>query len=271
MAPVRVFLAVEDEAISAGPETPVWHPPTIAADLSLRHVLSHLRSGGIVPAEPRHRRVSMPQHVEFGNVDAETPPHLLSAVLKPAEKHTLDLVFNWPWITAAQIAGMQGVFAERVRKMLGRLVECGLVEEVLVEESRRWVVTDRGLGLLARRDRTLLSVLRSRWSAALQNPSAPHSGRNVAGRITRQLLRNLEHTDAVYGFMAGLAAQARTHGWEVVQLNPAFRASRYFTYEGRRYAVHPDAFGILSRGERLLTFFLEWERRAVRPATMSER
>ena len=36
-------------------------------------------------------------------------------------------------------------------------------------------------------------------------------------------------------------------------------------------AVNPDAFGVLKRGETIWPFFLEWERRAVRPSTMSSR
>ena len=36
-------------------------------------------------------------------------------------------------------------------------------------------------------------------------------------------------------------------------------------------SVNADAFGVLRRGPAAWPFFLEWERRAVRPATMSER
>jgi len=36
-------------------------------------------------------------------------------------------------------------------------------------------------------------------------------------------------------------------------------------------SVQPDAFGILRRGERTWPFFLEWERRAVRPVTTAAR
>ena len=36
-------------------------------------------------------------------------------------------------------------------------------------------------------------------------------------------------------------------------------------------AVNPDAFGVLTRDDTRWPFFLEWERRAVRPSTMSER
>ena len=57
----------------------------------------------------------------------------------------------------------------------------------------------------------------------------------------------------------------------MVQLDPAFRASRYSTFDGRRYAVHRDAFSIIWQGSQLRPFFLEWERRAVRPAVMTER
>jgi hypothetical protein len=35
--------------------------------------------------------------------------------------------------------------------------------------------------------------------------------------------------------------------------------------------VRPDAFGVLRRGRDAFPFFLEWERRAVRPVTMAAR
>ena len=35
--------------------------------------------------------------------------------------------------------------------------------------------------------------------------------------------------------------------------------------------MQPDAFGILRQGDAAWPFFLEWERRAVRPVTMTER
>ena len=64
--------------------------------------------------------------------------------------------------------------------------------------------------------------------------------------------------------------RARHMGWETVQLDPPIRASRYFRYFGGMRSIHPDAFGLLRRGSVAWPFFLEWERRAVRPSTMSE-
>ncbi|MDE2801920.1 MAG: replication-relaxation family protein [Chloroflexota bacterium] len=270
-APVQVFLAVEADILRGGTVAEVWRPPVIAADLSLRYVLTHVRPGGILPAEPRHRRETMSGTVELPRAGPATPSHLLGILLSPQEKRALHLVFDWPWATTAQLAGMQGGGVRRERKLLRRLTGCGLVDRALVEETSRWVVTDRGLRWLAKRDRVMASLLHGRWSAAIQESRGPYTWRNVVGRRTRQLLRNLEHTDAVNGFMAKVAADARSLGWGELQLDPAFRASRYFQYEGRHHAIHPDAFGILAVGDELRPFFLEWERRAVRPLTMEER
>ena len=138
----------------------------------------------------------------------------------------------------------------------------------------RWqatALTDRGLSLLARRDRTSVGVAKRRWSIALEDREGPFEWRNVTGRRGRQLLRNIEHTAAVHGFLAALAAQAPLLGWEIVQLDPPRRASRHFRHDDRMRAVNPDAFGVLRKGGTEWAFFLEWERRAVRPSTMSDR
>jgi hypothetical protein len=85
------------------------------------------------------------------------------------------------------------------------------------------------------------------------------------------LLRNIEHTAAVHWFIAALARQARASGWEIMQLDPPHRASRHFRHGDRHRSIHPDAFGILRKGGITWPFFLEWERRAVRPATIAAR
>ena len=81
----------------------------------------------------------------------------------------------------------------------------------------------------------------------------------------------MEHTAAVHAFLGALTAQAPLLGWEIVQLDPPRRASRHFRHDDRMRAVNPDAFGVLRKGDVTWAFFLEWERRAVRPSTMSDR
>jgi len=125
--------------------------------------------------------------------------------------------------------------------------------------------------VLARRDRTSVGTARRRWSADPLDSEETLNWRNVAGSRSRQLLRNLEHTGAVHWFLVALAEQARTLGWNPAQLDPPHRASRYFWHEGVLRSVRPDALGILRRNGRKIPFFLEWERRAVRPTTMTAR
>ena len=145
--------------------------------------------------------------------------------------------------------------------------EFGLVSHADQGRTRRLALSDRGLALLARRDRTSVGTARRRWSAAPLDPDEPLDWRNVSGSRSRQLLRNLEHTGAVHRFLAALAdSQARVAGLGggADSTRPAgHRATSATT--GRLRSVRPDAFGVLRRGGEALPFFLEWERRAVRP------
>ena len=196
--------------------------------------------------------------------------HLLPVFLKPAEKRALDLVSDWPWITLTDLAGLLGVSVPRASQLVNPLEGFRLVARPR-HAGRRLALTDRGLTLLARRDRTSVGVAKRRWSVAPEDADAPFEWRNLTGRRSRQLFRNIEHTAAVHGFLAALTAQAPLLGWEIAQLDPPRRASRHFRHDGGMRAVNPDAFGVLTRDDTRWTFFLEWERRAVRPSTMSER
>ena len=195
---------------------------------------------------------------------------MLPVLLKPIEKRALDLISDWPWIALKELAGLMGVSTQRVSHGVIPLEGFGLAAPPR-DAGGRLALTDRGLALLARRDRTSVAVARKRWSVTLEDAEGPFEWRNVSGRRTRQLLRNTEHTAAVHGFLAALAAQAPLLGREAVQLDPPRRASRHFRHDDRMRAVNPDAFGVLRKDDTHWPFFLEWERRAVRPSTMSDR
>ena len=90
-------------------------------------------------------------------------------------------------------------------------------------------------------------------------------------RRSRLLARNMEHTAAVHRSLGEFARQARSERYRIVQFDPPHRASRHFRYRGKLRSIHPDAFGMARRGQETLAFFLEWERRAVRPSTMAAR
>ena len=270
-SPVSALLALERDAVLAGPAEPVWRLPSVAASLDLRYVLSsYAASRGVLPTEPEPLRASLPEDIDMESPVTQTSDWLLPALLKPAEKRVLDLLYDWPGIAPEHVRGLLGVSRARFYEIMAPLTEAGLVRRVVMK-GRRLALSDRGLALLARRDRASVGAARKRWSVEPIGPAAPETWRNVSGRRTRQLLRHAEHTAAVHGFMAALAMQSHSLGGVLTQLDPPLRASRHFRHRDRMRSVHPDAFGVLRRGSTTWPFFLEWERRAVRPSTMAER
>ena len=258
--PVNALLALEADAVSAGPGHRIWRPPAGNATLDLRYALERLRPGGELPVEEPLAQAALPGD----DVDA------LPILLKPAEKSALDLLADWPWLSRRELAALLAVSEPRVSQLAVSMEGHGLATRPR-GAGGRLALSDRGLALLARRDRASVSAARKRWSAAPVDRSRPLHWRNVSGGRSRQLLRNLEHTAAVHRFIADLAAQARALGWDTAQLDPPHRASRHFPHQGGRRSVHPDAFGLLRQERKAWAFLLEWERRAVRPATMSQR
>ncbi len=263
--PGPVFLALESEAASAGAGAAVWRTPSGPAPLDLQTALAHTGPTRSWPLRRPPQRTALPDALD------QEADCLLPSLLKPVEKRAVDLLSDWPWLSPRHLGALLGVKRSRLSQVTQRLSELGLLVDVPVDGQRRLALSDRGLVMLARRDRTSPGDAKRRWSARPIDPEAPLDWRGVAGTRTRQLLRNVEHTAAVHAFVAALCRQARSRSREIVQLDPPRRASRYFRHQGKLRSVHPDAFGVLRRGEGTWPFFLEWERRAVRPATMAAR
>ena len=257
-------LALEKQAVLRGPGDPIWHPPSINASnasLDLEYVLARMNRKGALLVEPETSRVSPPGPIDLDNPGQELlPGHLLPALMKPSEKRALDALSDWPWITLKHLAGLLGVSAPRTSQLIIRLECLGLATRV-GPRRQRLGLTSKGLSLLARR----------RWIADSLDPEGPSEWRNISGARSRQLLRNIEHTEAVHSFVTALAHQAHALGWELLQIDPPRRASRYFRYGERLHSVHPDAYGAIRRANETWPFFREWERRAVRPTTMTAR
>ena len=264
------LLALEREAVTAGAGDRIWSPAKVSARIDLAYELERLAPDGDLPVEDEPRMATMPAEFSIPGPEWDIADYMLPLVLRAAEKRALDLVADWPWIALRELAALLGVSPQRASQLVNPLEGFRLVERPR-DAAGRLVLTDRGLALLSRRDRTSVGVAKRRWSVSLEDTEGPLEWRNLSGRRTRQLFRNVEHTSAVHRFLALLAEQAALVGWEVVQLDPPRRASRHFRHEERMRAVNPDAFGVIKRGETAWPFFLEWERRAVRPSTMSQR
>ena len=270
-APSLTFLALEREAVTAGANALIWRTPSGSAFLDLRTALSHTRQRGAWPAEKPPERASLPEELSLDGTEENPPGWALPAILKETDKRALDLLSDWPWVTPAHLGELLGVRRSRLSEVLRWLSELDLAVDIQVQGGRRLALSDRGLALLARRDRSSVGAARKRWSVTPTDPEAPLDWRNVAGRRSGQLLRNIEHTDSVHWFAAVMERQAHSRSRQIVQLDPPGRASRHFRHHDRVRSIHPDAFGVLRRGPDTWPFFLEWERRAVRPATMADR
>ena len=277
-APTPAFFALERHAVAASAADPVWRSSAGSASISLGEAVSRANPGGVMLAEPPLVRVSVPRDIELRDIDPRgggeiVPDHLLPVLLRPAQKRTLDLLADWPWLARDDLAGLLDVSRPRASQITASLERLGLVAAVK-KDARRLALTDRGLKLLARRDRVSTGEARQRWSVSAndcEEKGADGDQPVVSGRRSRQLFRDLEHTASVHRFVAALVRQAHSLGWSVEQLDPPHRASRYFRHYGGPRSLHPDAFGMLRRGDLLRPFFLEYERRAVRPATMAQR
>ena len=265
------FLALEREAVTAGTNAPIWRTPSGSAMLDLRTALTHTRQRGAWPAEKPPERASLPGELSLDATEENPPGWALPAVLQATDKRTLDLLFDWPWISPAHLGELLSVRRSRLSQVLRRLSGMDLAADLHIEGVSRLALSDRGLALLARRDRSSVGAARKRWSVALADPRAQLEWRNVSGRRSGQLLRNIEHTDSVHWFAAVMERQAHSRSGQIVLLDPPGRASRHCRHQDRVRSIHPDAFGVLGRGTDTRPFFLEWERRAVRPATMADR
>ncbi|MXX93353.1 MAG: hypothetical protein F4Y63_07920 [Chloroflexi bacterium] len=270
-SPVTAFTALERKVAAATCENRVWRTPSTAATLNLRAILDCIGPRSTASGPDQRLRASEPAAIGYGGPEDESRSWLLPALLKPAEKNAVDLIFEWPWIRQRHVAALLGIRRSRTSELLQRLRHLGLVQHRNVGDHRRLTLTDRGLVFLARRDRVSFGALKKRWSPMPTDPEHAGDWRSVAGGRSRQLLRNIDHTEAVHRFVAMLARQARSRSLEIVQIDPPSKSARYFRHGPSVRSVHPDAYGALRRGDNTSHFFLEWERRAVRPSTMAAR
>ena len=167
--PVPALLALEREAVLAGAGDRIWSPPAVNAALDLRYVLERTAPGGELPIEAEPQRATLPDDFTVEGPGWDIPDHLLPVLLKAAEKRTLDLVSDWPWVSMKELAGLLGVSQPRASQLVHPLEGFGLVARPR-DAGGRLALTDRGLALLARRDRTSLGVAKKRWSMAPRTP-----------------------------------------------------------------------------------------------------
>ncbi len=148
-ASAPAFLALERDAVASGTGARIWRTASGSPLLSLREVLAHVPRRGAWPREEPLARATVSRDVRARDL-RETPDWMLPAALGAGAKRVLDLIADWPWIGRRDLAGLAGVSSQRVSQVLAPAGEAGL----LTREAGRFALSDRGLALLARRDRS---------------------------------------------------------------------------------------------------------------------
>ena len=71
--PTAAFPAQAEDAALAGCDDPVWHPPSIAASLDLRYVLSRMSQGGAFLTDSELSRVTIPKDIAVDGEEGAVP------------------------------------------------------------------------------------------------------------------------------------------------------------------------------------------------------
>ena len=155
------LLALGRDVAQANDGDPVWRLPSVNAAIDLRSALDRAGVGSPLPAEPRLSRASIPWDIPGDFPGPDLPEYMLPALLKSAEKRALDLLSDWPLISRKDLASLLAVSESRASQLVIALVGFGLVTRVAAA-GRHLALTDKGLALLARRDRASFSIAKRR-------------------------------------------------------------------------------------------------------------
>ena len=115
----------------------------------------------------------MPRTLSLPETSLNVPDHFLPALRKPTEKRTLDMLSDWTWITPKELTGILGVSKARVSQVLARLVEGELVSRVTMDRRGHLALSDAGLTILARRDRTSVGRMATPMEPEEQDRQGP--------------------------------------------------------------------------------------------------
>ena len=127
------FVALEEDAALSDAEQTIWHPPSIAASLELRYVLSRMDRGGTLPKDSEVSLATLPKDIILNGKKRSVPDLLLPALLKPAEKRTLDILSDWPWIASVDFCRLLGFSKARLSQVMIPLIRYGLVRRLSLE------------------------------------------------------------------------------------------------------------------------------------------
>ncbi len=274
------FVATTGEVLAGKPGAKVWQQcgagvdsaTMLAPNLELSAILGWLadrldrerKRWGHALAGPNRERL----YAAGMRASRPRPADQLDAAyavrLSRADKQVVDLIYDWPFCTAKQLAGlMGGVGRRRVNGALRRLRGRKLVERD--DTGRGYVLSEEGLVVLARRDRAAVGPVLDRWTTQ-------RDGDVYIGTSLRALASQRVHQRGVIDFAARLTAEAsRVDAYELLDLLPTQRSQISYDAEGARQVLLPDASFQLGLDGYFEWCLFEYERRATTPKRLPAR
>ena len=212
-----------------------------------------------------------------GRADREI---LMGAGLRRRERAALQAVCDWPLALREHLLRFRDVHKD----VLASLVEKGLIYYVWDGGRARCLLSEAGLRYVVGRDRSKLGIMERRWrSVFVESGDEVPRGLEVfrvrgkglgdgtriraEGGKLRTVSRQLTHMDGITCFLSALGEGGR--GFTVLEVMPTHRSERWV---GRgQGAILPDASFTAEVEGDMVSYVLEYERRAVSPAKMVER
>ena len=119
------------------PGRPVWRQTSTGTEISLRSALAHVLCRGALPSGATLSRSSFAEDPACSTPEQGAPDHLLSALLKPAEKRILELLSRWPLIARKDLGRLRDRSESVMRKLTSRLKQLNLVAGITLEGRPR--------------------------------------------------------------------------------------------------------------------------------------
>ncbi len=269
---METFVAVMGYVIRGKGKYGVWQQggygfastPRLEPNVSLAAIVARVRR--LSDAYPNIVRATKRQSSGTGPTTSPEPTeqldHALSLTLSRTEKRVLDLLASWPFCSPKQVAGLlDGVTERRANQLLRALREQDLVQR----EELGYVLSDKGLTSLARRDRAAGGPALDRWTP-------PRDKQGYIGSALQTMANQHRHQAGIIEFCAMLSAEAaHSRDHEILDLLPTHRSQISYEHRGAHYMLYPDASFQLGAGDDWFWCLLEFERRATTPKRVPER
>jgi DNA-binding MarR family transcriptional regulator len=213
---------------------------------------------GILAAESigNHRNTRPKQRLICGHYAERAAKHKpgdpqaaawLGMQLSHRQKALLNMIYAAPLLSTEEIAACFDLIPPTAARALYELQHLGCLERETTEHGRRWRLTTLGL----------------RFIAAMLHVSLPHVAEYGDGALQQRglagLRRTIQHTAAIYDFLATLHRTAQEQGHRIAWWETGGWCERRYHDHGSWHDLRPDAALEYVTDTRRLRFWVEWD------------